>query len=143
MSHATAPSHGARALRHATVFLFGRGANRSSWTAIKFFYSRSEVKVLLLHSRERGLTHAFLTFPEGDSILAKFKVGDRVERIGTLGQNAEQKASNWQLGTPARHAVPGSIQTGTYVVTAVRAHKDSADHGGAYIPVSASLAVRP
>jgi copper-binding protein NosD len=57
--------------------------------------------------------------------------------------NTEQEASNWQQGTPASHAVPGSIQTGTYVVTAVRAHKDIADHSGAYIPVSASLAVRP
>ncbi len=55
----------------------------------------------------------------------------------------EQEASNWQQGTPISHAVPGSIKTGTYVVTAVRAHKDSADHNGAYIPVSASLAVRP
>lgn len=64
-------------------------------------------------------------------------------RFRTPGSNTDQEATNWQLGTSATHTVPGSLQTGTYVVTAVRAHTDIADHSGPYIYVSASLTVRP
>lgn len=64
-------------------------------------------------------------------------------RFRTPGSNTDQEVSNWQQGTSATHTVPGSIQTGTYVVTAVRAHRDIADHSGPYIAVSGSLTVRP
>jgi hypothetical protein len=64
-------------------------------------------------------------------------------RFRTPGGNVDQEARDWQQGTSAIHTLPGSMQTGTYVVTGVRAHKDLADHGGPYIAVSASLTVRP
>ncbi|MGI8785320.1 MAG: right-handed parallel beta-helix repeat-containing protein [Acidobacteriota bacterium] len=64
-------------------------------------------------------------------------------RFRTPGSNTDQETFNWQQGTSATHAVSGSIQTGVYVVTAVRAHRDIADHSGPYIAVSASLTIRP
>jgi hypothetical protein len=64
-------------------------------------------------------------------------------RFRAPGSNTEQEILNWQQGISAGHAVPGSIQTGTYAVTAARAHRDIGDHGGPYLPVSANLTVRP
>ena len=64
-------------------------------------------------------------------------------RFRAPGSTTEQEAANWQQGTSATHAVPASIQTETYIVTAVRAHRDVGDHTGPYIPVSASFAVGP
>ena len=63
-------------------------------------------------------------------------------RFGISGRNTEQEALNWQFGTTATHTVPSTIPTGTYSVSAVRAHKELADHNGPYIPVSASITVR-
>jgi hypothetical protein len=62
-------------------------------------------------------------------------------RFRVPGSTTEQEAANWQQGTSATHAVPASIQTGTYIVTAVRAHRDVGDHTGPYIPVSTSFTV--
>jgi hypothetical protein len=64
-------------------------------------------------------------------------------RFRAPGSTTEQEAANWQQGTSASHAVAASIQAGTYIVTAVRAHRDAGEHTGPYIPVSASLTVGP
>ena len=64
-------------------------------------------------------------------------------RFRAPGSNTDQEAVNWQQGASASHTVPAVIQTGTYVVTAVRAHRDVGDHTGPYIPVLASLTIRP
>jgi parallel beta-helix repeat protein len=62
-------------------------------------------------------------------------------RFRPPGGNTDQEVFNWQQGMSATHSVPGSTETGAYVVTAARAHNDIADHTGPYIPVSASLIV--
>jgi parallel beta-helix repeat protein len=63
-------------------------------------------------------------------------------RFRTPGSSADQEVLNWQFGAAGTHVIPTSIQRGTYVITAVRAHREIADHSGAYIPISSSLIVQ-
>jgi len=63
-------------------------------------------------------------------------------RFRTPGSSTEQEALNWQFGTTATHTVASTLPSGTYSVTAVRAHRDAADHSVPYLPVSASVTVR-
>jgi hypothetical protein len=59
------------------------------------------------------------------------------------GGTADQEASNWQRGTSASHPVLAGTATGTWTITGVRAHQNSTDHSGGFVPVSITLRVLP
>ena len=53
----------------------------------------------------------------------------------------EQVALNWQQGTSADHVVAAGTEVGIWVVTGIRAHENVDDHGGEFVPISATLTV--
>jgi uncharacterized delta-60 repeat protein len=62
-------------------------------------------------------------------------------RFRSPGSTTDQVALNWQQGTAARHTVPAGTSAGIWIVTAIRAHEPVNDHGGEFVPVSATLTV--
>jgi hypothetical protein len=50
-------------------------------------------------------------------------------------------ALNWQQGTSADHVVAAGTEVGIWVVTGIRAHENVDDHGGEFVPISATLTV--
>jgi hypothetical protein len=63
-------------------------------------------------------------------------------RFRSPGSTTDQVALNWQQGTSGRHVVSGGTESGTWIVTGIRAHDNVDDHGGEFVPVSASITVR-
>src|SRR3989441_6178859 len=64
-------------------------------------------------------------------------------RYRTPGSTTEQEAQNWQRGVSGSHALGAGIAPGTWTVTGVRPHQNSADHGGNFAPLSITLTVSP
>jgi plastocyanin len=64
-------------------------------------------------------------------------------RFRSPGGTADQEAGNWQRGTSGSHAVAAGTATGTWTITGVRPHQDSANHSGSFVTVSVPLTVSP
>jgi plastocyanin len=64
-------------------------------------------------------------------------------RYRTPGSTTGQEAPNWQRGVSGSHAVPPGTAPGTWTVTGVRPHQNSADHSGNFAPLSVTLTVSP
>ena len=64
-------------------------------------------------------------------------------RYRAPGSTTEQEAQNWQRGVSGSHALGAGIAPGTWTVTGVRPHQNSADHGGNFAPLSITLTVSP
>jgi hypothetical protein len=61
-------------------------------------------------------------------------------RFRSPGSTTDQVVPNWQQGTAA-HIVPTGTEPGTWIVTGIRAHESVSNHGGEFMPVSASITV--
>jgi plastocyanin len=64
-------------------------------------------------------------------------------RYRTPGSTADQEALNWQRGVTANIPVTAGITAGTWTVTGVRPHQNSADHSDNFVSVSVTLTVSP
>jgi plastocyanin len=64
-------------------------------------------------------------------------------RYRAPGSTTDQDAQNWQRGGLANHPVVAGTATGTWTVTGVRPHQNSADHSGNFAPLSVTLTVSP
>lgn len=64
-------------------------------------------------------------------------------RFRKPGSSTDEVAVNWQQGTSQTHSVNPNTPTGTWTITGLRAHRDSAEHRGSFIPVSGTLTVLP
>ena len=64
-------------------------------------------------------------------------------RYRAPGSTTDQEAQNWQRGVTANHAVAAGSAVGTWTITGVRPHQNSADHSANLAIVSATLAVSP
>jgi hypothetical protein len=51
------------------------------------------------------------------------------------GRSVDQTLLNYQQGTSSRHLVVPATQSGTWVITGVRAHSRESDHDGAFHPL--------
>jgi len=63
-------------------------------------------------------------------------------RARAPGSSADIIVPNWQTGPSVLHLVPSGTTTGTWTITGVRAHQDSADHTGSFVSVSTTLMVQ-
>ena len=52
---------------------------------------------------------------------------------------ADEVVVNWQQGTSISHTLPGGTETGSWIITGVRAHQDVNDRTGPFAVVSATL----
>ena len=57
--------------------------------------------------------------------------------------STDEVVLNWQQGTSVIHSIGADAPTGMWTVTGVRAHRESGDHTGPFLPISASLTVTP
>ena len=64
-------------------------------------------------------------------------------RYRAPGSTTDQEAQNWQKGGSANHPVVAGTATGTWTITGVRPHQNSADHSGNVAALSATLTVSP
>jgi Right handed beta helix region len=64
-------------------------------------------------------------------------------RFRMPGSATDLIALNWQRGTSGSHLVAAGTSSGMWIITGVRAHKDSGDAAGPFAPVSANLSVIP
>ena len=64
-------------------------------------------------------------------------------RYRAPGSTTDQEAQNWQRGVTANHAVAAGIAVGTWTITGVRPHQNSADHSANFAIVSATVTVSP
>jgi hypothetical protein len=96
-----------------------------------------------------GLAFSPTTVRIGSSFSATFSGSNLTDltyfdvRYRTPGSTADQEALNWQRGVMANIPVTAGIAAGTWTVTGVRPHQNSADHSGNFVPVSVTLTVSP
>jgi len=64
-------------------------------------------------------------------------------RYRAPGSTTDQEAQNWQRGVTANHAVAAGIAVGTWTITGVRPHQNSADHSANFAIMSATVTVSP
>ena len=64
-------------------------------------------------------------------------------RFRRPGATSDEVAQNWQLGMSGTHDIPAASPTGTWRITAVRAHRDANDHTASLLPVGANLTTTP
>jgi hypothetical protein len=64
-------------------------------------------------------------------------------RFRMPGSTTDLIALNWQRGTSGAHVVAAGTPAGMWIVTGVRAHTDSGDTAGPFVPVSVTLSVIP
>ncbi|MBI4445496.1 MAG: hypothetical protein HY645_06245 [Acidobacteria bacterium] len=64
-------------------------------------------------------------------------------RFRKEGASTDEIAQNWQWGVSEAHTVPVAIPSGTWKITGVRAHRDTNDHSGFFIPAAGTLTLVP
>ena len=62
-------------------------------------------------------------------------------RFRAPGGTVDLEALNWQQGASGNHSIPTGTGLGIWTFTGVRAHQDSGDHSGSYVPISVPLLV--
>jgi plastocyanin len=96
-----------------------------------------------------GLTFNPSTVRVGSSFSAAFTGSNLTDltyfdvRYRSPGSTTDQEAQNWQRGVTSNHPVAAGIAAGTWTITGVRPHQNSADHSGNLGPVSVTLTVSP
>ena len=103
--------------------------------------------VTAAHPTVTGITFGPGTVRAGGNFSVRFSGSNLTDktyfdvRFRRPGSTFDEVALDWQQGTLAVHTAPGSSALGGWIVTGVRPHQDASDHGGAFIPVSATLTV--
>jgi photosystem II stability/assembly factor-like uncharacterized protein len=94
-----------------------------------------------------GLQFDRMTVATGSSYSANFS-GDNLTaetffdvRYTAPGSNESGVVVNWQEGLAANHSVSAGITPGAWTINGVRAHQIETDHGGSFVPVSATITV--
>src|SRR5215510_4459032 len=64
-------------------------------------------------------------------------------RYRAPGSIMDQEAQNWQRGVTANRPIAAGVATGSWTITGVRPHQDTADHSVNFAPVSVTLTVSP
>jgi hypothetical protein len=64
-------------------------------------------------------------------------------RFTSPGSSLSAVGLNWQKGMVESHDVPAALGNGTWTINGVRAHAIETDHTGGFVPVSATITVRP
>ena len=64
-------------------------------------------------------------------------------QVRAPGSAADIVVLNWQTGTFASHPIAVGVVTGTWAIDGLRAHQNSENHAGSFVPVSATITVSP
>ena len=103
--------------------------------------------VAAAHPTVTGITFDPGTVRAGGNFSVRFSGSNLTDktyfdvRFRRPGSTFDEVALDWQQGTLAVHTTPGGSALGGWIVTGLRPHQDASDHGGEFIPVSATLTV--